>query len=116
MSKKHGIWGSGLLLSGMLDWCKRTAGKYWRFTSGIRSRSRMVGPKDTFGVARPGNASETVRIDFVTGLVEFKKFAEVMPIGDRIRAFCDDGVLEAEKISPTRFKVIYAVETTRSIQ
>lgn len=76
----------------------------------------MVGPKDTFGVARPGNASETVRIDFVTGLVEFKKFAEVMPIGDRIRAFCDDGVLEAEKISPTRFKVIYAVETTRSIQ
>jgi hypothetical protein len=61
-------------------------------------------------------ARETVQLDFAGGLVELKKFIEVMRIGDRIRAFCDDGVLEAEKISPTRFKLIYAVETTGPTQ
>jgi hypothetical protein len=62
------------------------------------------------------NSSKMVQLDFAGGLVELKKFTEVMRIGDRIRAFCDDGVIEAEKISPTRFKVIYAVETTGSTQ
>lgn len=58
------------------------------------------------------SASKTVQVDLAGGLVELKKITEVMRIGDRIRAFCDDGVIEAEKISPTRFKLIYAVETT----
>jgi hypothetical protein len=79
----------------------------------------MVGQENGFGVARPMNSSKMVQLDFAGGLVELKelkKFTDVMRIGDRIRAFCDDGVIEAEKISPTRFKLIYAVETTWSTQ
>jgi hypothetical protein len=115
MLKRHGIWGSGLLVSAMLDWCKRIARRYWQFASGIVGRSRMVGRENRFEVARPVNASKTLEVDCAGGFVKFKEFTEVMRIGDRIRAFCDDGVIEAEKISPTRFKLIYAVETTRSI-
>ena len=33
---------------------------------------------------------------------------KVLNIGDRIRVLCDDGVLVAEKISQTQFKLIYA--------
>lgn len=113
MSKRRGIW--ALLLSAMLDRCKRTAGR-WQFASGIAGILRMVGRENSIGVARLMNASKTVQLDFGGGLVELKKFTEVMRIGDRIRAFCDDGVIEAEKISPTRFKVIYAVETTGAVQ
>ena len=79
----------------------------------------MVGRENRFGVARSMNSSKMVQLDFAGGLVELKelkKFTEVMRIGDRIRAFCDDGVIEAEKISPTQFKVIYAVETTGPTQ
>jgi hypothetical protein len=76
----------------------------------------MVGQENSFGVARPTNAGKTVQVGFAGGLVELKKFTEVMRIGDRIRAFCNDGVIEAEKISPTQFKVIYVVETTGPTQ
>ena len=62
------------------------------------------------------NGHETVQVDFAGGLVGFKEFAEALRVGDRIRAFCDDGVIEAEKISPTRFKLIYAVDTTGPTQ
>jgi hypothetical protein len=112
MSKSRGIWGSGLLPLAMLDWCKSAAGRYLRLFAG---RSRMAGQENRFELARP-NASMTVQIDLAGGLAEFKRFAAALRIGDRIRAFCDDGVIEAEKISPTRFKLIYFVETIRSIQ
>lgn len=111
MLKRHGTWGSGLLRSAM-DWCKTTARRSWRFASRIAGRSRMVGRKNGFAVARPMNSSKTIQLDLAGGLEELKKFAEVMRIGDRVRVFCDDGVVEAEKISHTRFKMIYAVETT----
>jgi hypothetical protein len=62
------------------------------------------------------NTTKTVQLDFSGGLVEFKKLAKELQVGDRIRAFCDDGVIEAEKISPTQFKLIYALETTGPIQ
>jgi hypothetical protein len=54
-------------------------------------------------------------VDFDGGLVGFKQFIEVLRIGDRVRVFCDDGVIEAEKISPKLFKLIYVAETTGSI-
>jgi hypothetical protein len=116
MSKRWQISGSGSLLSAIVDWFKSTTDRYWSFTGGIERRSQIVGRENNFGVARPMHASETVQVDLAGGLVEFKEFIKVLRIGDRVRAYCDDGVIEAEKISPTRFKLIYAVETTELIQ
>jgi len=107
MSKRCGIWGA------VLDWCKRTTGRYRRFAGA--GQLRMVGRENRLEAARPIDGKR-LHIDFDRGLVEFKQFIEVLRIGDRVRVFCDDGVIEAEKISPKRFKLIYAVETTGSIQ
>lgn len=115
MRKTSGTSRSASLLSAMLDWCKRIAGIYWQFASGIAARSRNLGRENRFEVARPLNESKMLRVEFDEGLARITEFTEVMRIGDRIRAFCNDGVIEAEKISPTRFKVIYAVETAKSI-
>jgi hypothetical protein len=114
MSKRWEVSSSGSLLSAMADWFKITVDRYWRFADGIVRRSQIVGCEDKFEIARPTNASKTVQVDLTRGLEEFKDFIKVLRVGDRVRAFCDDGIIEAEKISPTRFKVIYAVETTES--
>ena len=100
----------------MADCFKSTADRYWRLAGGIGRRSQIVGRENKFEVARPRNASKTVQVDLAGGLEEFKEFIKALRIGDRVRAFCDDGIIEAEKISPTRFKLIYSVETTESIQ
>jgi hypothetical protein len=75
----------------------------------------MARPEDEFGVGRPRKTSRTVQVDLGGGVVEFEEFIKVLRVGDRIRAFCDDGVIEAEKISSTRFKLIYAVEKAGAI-
>ena len=62
------------------------------------------------------NDRKRVQVDIDGGIVEFNEFIKSLQVGDRVRAFCDDGVIEAEKISATRFKLIYAVETSESIQ
>jgi hypothetical protein len=108
MSKKRGIWGFGSPLSRVRDWCKRTTGRYSRFAGA--GDLRMAGRENRSEVVRP-----IVHVDFDGGLVEFKQFIQVLRIGDRVRVFCDDGVIEAEKISPKLFKLIYVVETTGSI-
>lgn len=38
--------------------------------------------------------------------MELKELTDALRVGDRIRLFCDDGVLLAEKISQTQLKVI----------
>jgi hypothetical protein len=108
MSKKSGIWAVGLPLSAVLDWCKRTAGKYRRFAGSIADQLRMVGRENQFEVARVMNVRHPLHVDFAGQRVEFREFAKVLSIGDRIRVLCDDGVLVAEKSSHTQFKVIHA--------
>lgn len=71
MLQRHGIWGSGFLLSAMLDWCKRAAVRHWRLASRIACRSRMVGQENRFGVARPTNAR--TQVGFAGGLVEVRQ-------------------------------------------
>jgi len=109
MSKKRKIWGFGSALSAVQDWCKRTTGRYSRVADA--DPSRMVVRENRSEAVRP-----IVQVDFNGGLVEFKQFTKVLRIGDRVRVFCDDGVIEAEKISPKLFKLIYVVETTGAIQ
>ena len=64
--------------------------------------------ENQFEIARTTDNSEPSELDFAAERVELKEFAKTMNIGDRIRMFCNDGVLVAEKISQTQFKVLYS--------
>ena len=114
MSKKRRVWAVGLSLSAVLDWCKRTAGRYRRFAGRIPDQLRMVGRENPFEVARVRNGIHTLHVDWDGRRVEFSEFIKVLSIGDRIRVFCDDGLVVAEKISETRFKLIHT-ETTAEL-
>jgi hypothetical protein len=113
---KGGIWGSGVLLSTVLEGWERAVRVFRRFAVGIAGQSRTIRQENSSAVARPTNDFKMVRVDLRGGIAEFEKFTKAMRIGDRVRAFCDDGVIEAEKVSQTRFKLIYSVETTGPIQ
>jgi hypothetical protein len=102
-------------VSAVLDWCKRTAGKYRRFAGSIADQLRMVGRENQFDVVRVMNVSQTLHVDFAGERVELREFVKVLSIGDRIRVLCDDGVLVAEKISQTQFKVIHAETMTELV-
>jgi hypothetical protein len=108
MSKKRGIWAVGLRLSAVLDWCKRTAGRYRRVAGRIADQSRLVGRENQFGHARAMNGSHPLHADLAGECVELREFIKILNIGDRIRVLCDDGVLVAEKASETEFKLIHA--------
>ena len=108
MSKKRRICALGLSLSKVLDWSKRTAGRSRRFARRIADQLRMVGRENQFEVARVMNVSQTLHADFAGKRVELGEFIKVMSIGDRLRVLCDDGLLVAEKISETQFKLIHA--------
>jgi hypothetical protein len=105
MSKRRGIWAVRWPLSAALGWCKRTAGRYWRFAP-----STMDGRQENqFEIARTTNNSQPFQLHLTSERVELKEFANTLNIGDRIRMFCDDGVLVVEKISQTQFKLLYSV-------
>jgi hypothetical protein len=108
MWKKRRICALGLSLSAVLDWCKRTAGGSRRFARRIADQLRMVERENQFEVARVMNVSQTLHADFAGKRVELREFIKVMSIGDRLRVLCDDGLLVAEKISETQFKLIHA--------
>ena len=113
---KRGTWGSGVLLSAVLEGWERTVRVCRRFAVWVVDQSRTIRQENSFAVARPTNEFKTVQIDLGGGgIAEFKEFTKAMRIGDRVRACCDDGVIEAEKVSQTRFKLIYNLETTGPI-
>ena len=103
MSKRRGIWASLPLAA--LDWCKKTAGRYWRFAGGIVWSITDGRRADEFEVSL---SKDPVQVDFCGERIELREFIKVLSIGDRIRVLCDDGVLVAEKLSETQFKVIHA--------
>lgn len=108
MSKKRGTWAIALPLSTALAWYKKTAGKCLRFAGRIVDQLLMVGAENQFDVVRVMNVSHPFRADFAGKRVELREFTKILRIGDRIRVFCNDGVLVAEKISETQFKEIHA--------
>jgi hypothetical protein len=115
MSKKRGIWAVSLLPSAVLDWCKRTAAKCRRFAGRIADQLRTVGRENQLDFARAMNGSDPLYVDFAGKRVELREFITRLRIGDRIRVFCDDGVLVAEKISETQFTLIHAQMMTESV-
>ena len=74
----------------------------------------MAGQENRLEVARVMNVSHPFQVDFAGKPVELSEFIKVLSIGDRIRVFCDDGVVAAEKISEMRFKLIHT-ETTAEL-
>lgn len=107
MSKKDEIWAVGMLASGVLEWCKRIVGRYRRFAGGIPDRLPIAERENQLTVASVMNVGLPIHVDFAGKRVELREFIKVLSIGDRVRLFCDDGVLVAEKISETRFKFIH---------
>jgi hypothetical protein len=108
MSKKLGIWAVGLPLSAVLNWYKRTAGLYRQLARRMACQLRMVGPRKQFEVTEVIEVSAPFHADFAGSPVELREFTRILSIGDRIRVLCDDGVLVAEKVSETQFRVIHA--------
>jgi len=108
MSKKRRICAVGLSLSAVLDCCKRAAGRFRRFAGRIADKLQTVGRENQFEVAPVINVGHPLHADFAGKRVELREFTKALSIGDRIRVLCDDGVLVAEKISETQFKVIHA--------
>ncbi len=106
MSKKIGIWAVGLPLSAMLKWYKETAGRYRRLARRIAYQLKMAGRRKQFEAAEVIKVSPPFHADFSGSPVELREFTRVLSIGDRIRVLCDDGVLVAEKVSETQFRVI----------
>ena len=114
MSKGR-IWGSSVLLSAVLEGWERTVRVYRRLAVRVVDQSRTIRQENFVAVRRPANDFKTVQIDLGGGIAEFEEFTKAMRIGDRIRAFCNDGMIEAEKVSQTRFKLIHSIEATGTI-
>ena len=102
MSKRREIWAIRAPLLAALDRCKRTADRSWQL-----ARWTMGGVQENrFETARTTNVNQAFHVDFGSESVELKKFAKTLKIGDRFRVLSDDGVLLAEKISQTQFKLL----------
>jgi hypothetical protein len=75
----------------------------------------MVGRRKQFEVTEVMKVSPPFHADFAGMRVELKEFTRELSIGDRIRVLCDDGVLVAEKVSETQFRVIHAQTTAELV-
>lgn len=106
MSKARGIWGISLPLAAALDKLKNAARRYWRFSNGLLCSIAARRRDDPCEVERPTTVSPPLEIDFCQRRMELEEFIQILRIGDRIRVFCDDGFVVAEKISQTQFKLI----------
>ena len=106
MSKRCGIWGVSSLLSDALGWCKRTTGRYWTFFGGIIWSTAPSRRHDQVEGVQSTTVGHPDQIYSCGARVELKEFMKVLGVGDRVRVLCDDGVLVAEKISQTQFKLI----------
>jgi len=64
---------------------------------------------------RPVNVGQPSRIGFSGEDIEVKEILRMLTIGDRIRFLCDDGVLVAEKMSQTQFKLVSAESMSKVV-
>jgi hypothetical protein len=108
MPKRCGIGCISLSLLAALDWCKRTAGRYWPFSAGIVSSITPGHRNDQVEGGQSTKVGRPVQIESCVERIELKEFTKALNIGDRIQVLCDDGVLVAEKISQTQFELIHA--------
>lgn len=115
MSARRGISSIGLLVSAMLDRCKRAAARYWRWVSRIVCPGVCGHGSDPFESMGPVNVGQPPGIGFYGQDIELKELIRMLTIGDRIRILCDDGFLVAEKISQTQLKLIDSQKMPRFV-
>jgi hypothetical protein len=77
-------------VSAVLDWCKRTAGKYRWFAGSIADQLRMVGRENQFEVARVMNISHPLHVDFDGQRVELREL-----VSDKENAIVLGWILDA---------------------
>ena len=106
MSKRLETLGISLFLSALMDWCKKTAIRYWQVVKGIAWPTTGSGQNVGFQHARAVSVTRPSRMDFCGEGIELEEITMLLTVGDRIRVLCDDGVIVAEKISETQFKLI----------
>ena len=98
----------GCAFSAALRGCKAAAARCRRRAAGIMRAATSCRHSDLLEDVRMADAGHPLRIDFAGRRVELQELINVLSIGDRLRVLCDDGVLVAEKISETRFKLIHS--------
>ena len=108
MSKRHEIRAVGAPLSAVLDLCKRAADRCRRLADRIADQFRVARRENKIEVARVMKVSHPLQADFTGKPLDLTEFMKTLSIGDRVRLFCDDGVVVAEKISQTQFREINA--------
>ena len=106
MLKRRGIW-VGVPLSAVLGLCKRTAHRCRRFAGRIADQFRTPRRENQLEVTSVVNVSHCLPVDFFGKPVALTEVVKTLSVGDRIRVFCDDGVIVAEKISQTQFKELH---------
>lgn len=107
MSKSLGLRHIACLFSAALRGRKVAAAKCWSVVRTMRAAANRR-RSDLFEDVRLADAGHPLRIDFCGRRVELRELINVLSIGDRLRVLCNDGVLVAEKISETRFKLIHS--------
>ena len=108
MPKKHEIRAVGAPLSAVLDMCKRAGDRCRRLADKIADHFRMAKRENQIAVARIMRVSHPLQADFTGKPLDLTEFMKTLSIGDRVRVFCDDGVVVAEKISHTQLREIHA--------
>jgi hypothetical protein len=107
MSKRSGIWVVTWPLSATLAWCMKIINQCFRPAAQIAS-AQACSPDGPSEVALESNAFYPIQIDFGEDRIELNELIAVLRVGDRIRLFCDDGVLVAEKVSQTQLRVVHS--------
>ena len=115
MSKRSGTWGVRLSLSSALSWFKTFTSRSLAFADRIVCVGELR-PNDEFESLPDANRNQSLKIEFYGDRIELRELTEILRIGDRVRLFCDDGVLVAEKISQTQLKIIHSQPVMEGIQ
>jgi hypothetical protein len=107
MSKEREIPAVNSPLSAVSDRCKRIADRFRRFAVGIVRSITERRQERQFDVPQA--------VSIVHENIELKESLKLLRIGDRLRVFCNDGILVVEKVSQTQVKLVQAQTMTEVV-
>ena len=107
MSKERQIPTVNSSLSAVSDRCKRIADRFRRFVVGIVRSTTERQQEPQFDVAQA--------VSIVHEGIELKESLRLLRIGDRLRVFCNDGILVVEKVSQTQIKLVHSQAITELV-
>jgi hypothetical protein len=107
MSKEREIPAVSSELSAVSERWKRIADRFRRFAAEIvhSMTERRQEPRL--------DVEQTVIL--VHENIELKESLKLLRIGDRLRVFCNDGILVVEKISPTQVRLVHSQAMTELV-